>query len=70
MKTPEEIRRHRDDIERAIRLPCGCAGTEHEEKCIRGMWMMRASVGVLNWVLGEDEGYQSMVDTMAREVRR
>lgn len=68
MKTPEEIRRHRDHLRICIKMPCECRGTVHAEKCVRGMYMMKSTMETLSWALGENDDMQGLVDRMARDV--
>lgn len=62
MKTEAEIRRHLADLCLADQTSCGCAGTQHEEKCRRGADMMRVSINVLSWVLGQAPQYDEIVE--------
>lgn len=68
MKPADEIRRHRDHLRVAIKLPCQCKLTGHEEGCRRGMYMMKAVAETLSWALGENDDMQDLVDRMARDV--
>jgi hypothetical protein len=68
VKTEREIRRHRDNLREAMRKPCGCAGTKHEEKCIRGAYMLRSAERTLSWILREAPEMQDLVDRMEREL--
>ena len=68
MKTADEIRRRRDHLRVAMQMPCGCAGTIHEEGCVRGSCMMQAVVQTLGWVLDDDDAMQDLVDRMAKDV--
>ena len=73
MKSKSEIRWHLRDLQIARVRPCACRGTPHEAQCVIGGKMMEAAAGVLAWVLGENEPYQSVVDRLrqaAGEERR
>lgn len=70
MKSPQEIRRHRDDILVAMKLPCDCDSTGHGEECHRGLLMMEAVQSTLSWALGENPQLQKMVDRMRADVKQ
>lgn len=68
MKTEKEIRSHLSDLIAARKCPCDCAGTRHEYQCVVGGKMMQAVIETLQWILGENEEQQQMVDEMHREM--
>lgn len=68
MKTIEEIKRHRDHLLVCMQMPCDCRKTGHEEKCIRGAYMMKAVAETISWVLGQNDDMQPLVDRMAKDV--
>jgi hypothetical protein len=65
MKTKQEIRQHLDDLLTCSKMPCSCAGTEHEARCIIGGRMMEATINTIQWILGENNGLQNMVNRMS-----
>jgi hypothetical protein len=61
MKTPEEIRRHRDDLLAVHLAPCNCRGTAHQQECRDGGLMAAAAANVLSRALGENDDMEAMV---------
>jgi hypothetical protein len=69
MKTEAEIRKHRDDLLKCMKKPCGCTGTEHELPCFIGSMMMKSTADMLGWVLGEAPERDRLVERMAQGAR-
>lgn len=68
MKSEKEIRSHLNDLIAARKIACGCAGTAHEWQCVVGGKMMGAVIGTLQWLLGENEELQEMVDSVHQDM--
>ncbi len=62
MLSEKAVREHRDALKVIRNLPCNCTAAGHSAKCEEGGRMMDASIGVLSWALGENEGSQRLID--------
>jgi hypothetical protein len=62
MRTEKEIRQYRDDLRVATSLPCNCDRTGHGQECYEGGLMAKAVIRALSWAIGEDDGFQDVVD--------
>lgn len=70
MKTADEIRTYRDAILIYGSIPCDCAATGHGAECREGRRIMKGITETLSWVLGENLGWQPIVNmTIARANR-
>jgi hypothetical protein len=72
MKSEAEIREHRNALRTLIASPCRCRGTIHEEKCRMGNFLMNTIAKHFDWILGEYEDFQPIVDkynAAAAEIR-
>lgn len=59
--TNEQIRQHIRDMENAISTPCSCKTRREKRGCDAGRKLLRASISVLEWVLGENDRYDELV---------
>lgn len=70
MKTAAQIRRHVDNLRRALEATCDCAANGHSLECQQGARYIDVSISVLEWALGENAEYQQKIVDVAEEERR
>lgn len=64
MKTVEQIRRRIAEFEAVKDVPCGCAGTKHEQACKSGEACASAAIDAMMWVLGESNKHTRFFDEL------
>lgn len=70
MKTEAWVRAYRDDLKKAVKLPCHCEPMRHSAECYIGGEMMFAVIHALSSILDESPEHDRLVEHIAAELRK